>query len=73
MTDDSDDIRVTINGERHGLPRGLTVRDLLERFSIDERHTAVERNRSLVPRASFATTPVEDGDAFEIVTLVGGG
>ncbi|MDA0374992.1 MAG: sulfur carrier protein ThiS [Planctomycetota bacterium] len=66
-------IRVTVNGDAHEIPPSLTVDDLLDRFGLDRRHTAVERNRVLVPRAAFSTTEVESGDVLEIVTLVGGG
>jgi thiamine biosynthesis protein ThiS len=34
---------------------------------------AVERNRELVPRDRWATTPLSDGDKLEIVHFVGGG
>lgn len=66
-------IRVTVNGEPHEIPPAMTVDDLLDRFGLDRRHTAVERNRALVPRAAFTTTVIEAEDVLEIVTLVGGG
>ncbi|MEY2981605.1 MAG: sulfur carrier protein ThiS [Planctomycetota bacterium] len=66
-------IRVTVNGAPQEIPPALTIDGLLSRFGLDRRHTAVERNRLLVPRASFEATVVEDGDVLEIVTLVGGG
>ncbi len=66
-------IRVTVNGEPHEIPPATTVDGLLARFRLDRRHTAVERNRVLVPRAAFENTVVEAGDELEIVTLVGGG
>lgn len=73
MDDDLAAVRVTLNGEVHELPPGLTVRALLERFGLDGRHTAVERNRALVQKTAFDATTIEDGDVLEIVTLVGGG
>jgi thiamine biosynthesis protein ThiS len=73
MADQPQTVRVTLNGEPHDLPAGLSVAGLLEHFALDARHTAVERNRALVPRAAFGATPVEDGDVLELVTLVGGG
>ena len=50
-----------------------TVAGLLAELEIGTSHTAVERNRQIVPKTAFAATSLEDGDQLEIVTLVGGG
>ncbi|MBR4124719.1 MAG: sulfur carrier protein ThiS, partial [Victivallales bacterium] len=34
---------------------------------------AVERNGEIVPKAQYAQTVLQDGDAIEIVRFVGGG
>lgn len=73
MSDSDPTIRATINGDAHELPARSTIRSVLARFDLDARHTAVERNRQLVPKTAFDATPIEDGDVLEIVTLVGGG
>jgi thiazole synthase len=65
--------RLTVNAEPHQFPDPLTVADLLARLGRDPRTLAVERNREVVPRADHAATVLADGDAVEIVTLVGGG
>jgi len=70
---DSETIRVTVNGQVHEVPGPITVEELLQRFDVQSRHTAVERNREIVPRERFAATRVCAGDVLEIVTLVGGG
>ncbi len=67
------DLRVTVNGEARSLAAGTTVADLLAELEIGTSHTAVERNRQIVPKTAFAATRLEDGDQLEIVTLVGGG
>ena len=64
---------ITLNGERRELPDGLTVADLLGRLELRPEHVAVEVNRDLLPRARHAATRLADGDALEVVTLVGGG
>jgi sulfur carrier protein len=66
-------LRVRINGDEHELERSLSVRELLERLSIDPRIVAVERNAKLVPRAEFDETRIDAGDVLEVVTFVGGG
>jgi thiazole synthase len=64
---------ITVNAEPHTLPDPCSVADLLARLGRDPRTLAVERNREVVPRADHAGTRLLDGDAVEIVTLVGGG
>jgi len=66
-------VTITLNGERRELPDGLTVADLLGRLELRPEHVAVEVNRDLLPRARHAATRLADGDALEVVTLVGGG
>src|SRR5262245_9045421 len=64
---------LTLNGEARELPGPLTVADLLARLGHDPRRVAVEVNRDVVPRQRQAEHPLRDGDAVEVVTLVGGG
>jgi thiazole synthase len=64
---------ITINAEPRTFPAPLTVADLLAQLGRDPTRLAVEVNRVVVPRAEHAATVLHDGDAVEIVTLVGGG
>jgi thiamine biosynthesis protein ThiS len=64
---------ILLNGDVHELPGPLTVRALLDRLEIDPRTVAVECNRVVVKRATFAETVVADGAEVEIVAFVGGG
>mgnify|MGYP002641485845 CR=1 FL=1 len=64
---------LTINGDAHDLPDGMTVSALLAHLGLDPQRLAVERNRDLVRRATFDDVTLADGDVLEIVTLVGGG
>jgi len=66
-------MRVTVNGKEDELEGGLTVADLVARYRFEPRYVAVEVNRDLVPRRTFGTTALKEGDEVEIVTLVGGG
>jgi thiamine biosynthesis protein ThiS len=66
-------MRISINGkisEYSGLP---ILGELLRSLGIDPKKVAVERNLGVVPRSLMESEPVESGDAFEIVRLVGGG
>jgi sulfur carrier protein len=66
-------IHVTLNGERRALEAPVTVLALLDRLEIDPRLVAVEHNRTVVKRARYADTVVDDGAEVEIVAFVGGG
>jgi thiamine biosynthesis protein ThiS len=66
-------VNVTINGEAHDVPAGLTVRALVEHLGLSAGPVAVEVNREIVPRAAHASVVVNAGDAIEIVHFVGGG
>ncbi len=66
-------MRLRINGDDKELADGLTVAQLLDELSLVPTRVAIERNKQLVRRATFAETALTDGDELEIVTLVGGG
>ena len=66
-------MRLRINGDDKELADGLTVAQLLDELSLEPTRVAIERNKQLVRRTTFAETPLADGDELEIVTLVGGG
>src|SRR5262245_1634754 len=65
--------RITVNAEPRTLPDPLSVADLIRALGKDPAKLAVEVNRDVVPRAEHAARRLADGDAVEIVTLVGGG
>jgi thiazole synthase len=64
---------IILNGEPRPLRQPSTVADLLAKLGHDGRRVAVEVNLDLVPLARHAETKLKEGDAVEIVTLVGGG
>ncbi len=64
---------VVVNGEATELPGGATVLSLLETLKLSAGDVAVERNAEIVPRATFADARLDEGDALQIVTFVGGG
>ena len=66
-------MKVKINGEERQVDDGLTLTALLESLQIRPGRVVVERNRDIVPRDSYNTTAVNDGDILEIVHFVGGG
>jgi sulfur carrier protein len=66
-------LKIKVNGEPRETPDGATVAALIQQLGVPVRATAVEVNGRLVPRSQHAAHALADGDAVEIVTLVGGG
>jgi thiazole synthase len=66
-------LQLTINQERKQFATALSVADLLHELRLDPKRVAVEINREVVPRARHVERALANGDAVEIVTLVGGG
>ena len=65
-------MQIQVNGEPRET-RAETVLALVEELGLDVRKVAVERNLEIVPKSLHATTPVAEGDRFEVVQFVGGG
>ena len=66
-------MRLTINGEPQNFDAKLSVFELLGRIGLDPAKVAVERNLEIVPKSTYADTPLDDGDKLEIVHFIGGG
>ncbi|MEI9963574.1 MAG: sulfur carrier protein ThiS [Caulobacteraceae bacterium] len=66
-------MQLLVNGEARTFEAVATVAALVTTLGLDPRKVAVERNLEIVPRSTYARTPVADGDRFEIVQFVGGG
>ena len=66
---------IIVNGEPHELSAAMTVAELVHRLgrNPDQPGTAIARNGDLVPRRLWRETALDDGDAVEVVTAVGGG
>jgi thiamine biosynthesis protein ThiS len=66
-------IVVRVNGDEREVPAGLTVAELLAHLGLHPRMVVVERNADILRRDALDATPVDAGDAFELVHFVGGG
>ncbi len=64
---------LTVNGEAHSFPGRLTVAGLVTALALDSRKVAVELNREIVPRSTYAQVELASGDTIEIVHFIGGG
>jgi len=65
-------MQVIINGKSTVLAGPVTIDTLLLQLNIEGK-VAVEINRSIVPRSTFAQHRINDGDTLEIVRAIGGG
>lgn len=63
---------VKINGEMLAKD-GMNVADVLTEMNINPQNVAVELNEEIVPKASYGSTVLSDGDVLEVVRFVGGG
>jgi sulfur carrier protein len=66
-------MRLLINGDERAFPGVADVAALVAALELDPRKVAVERNLRIVPRSTYAATPLAEGDRIEIVCFVGGG
>ena len=66
-------LKITVNGQPRQVDPNTTVAALLEALKVPRQATAVEVNRQIVPRSQHSARVLAEGDAVEIVTLVGGG
>ena len=66
-------MKLQINGEEKDIADELNLASLLEELQIRPARVVVERNREIVPRDSYGTILLAEGDTLEIVHFVGGG
>lgn len=64
---------VTVNGAPRDVPETATLADLIQIVGLGKNAVAAEVNRRLIPKRDHPTTPLQDGDKVELVSLVGGG
>lgn len=65
-------IPITLNGEPRSVASG-NIQELLQELGLEGRKIAVELNRKIVRRETYAEARLNPGDAVEIVNFVGGG
>lgn len=66
-------IEIMVNGKPREIPADSTVHDLLASRKLAASMAIVERNGIILPRDSYATTVLSEGDHLEVVHAVGGG
>ncbi len=66
-------MRLRINGEIREDLNASTVKELLSELKIEPGRVAVEVNLTMVRKADHENFRLNEGDAVEIVSFVGGG
>lgn len=66
-------MKLTINGESKELSDVQTVAQLVSHLQLEPSQVAIERNRAIVPRATYGEAALSAGDEIEIVRFIGGG
>jgi len=66
-------MRVKLNGEPRELPDGTRLAEAVADLTDLAGGVAAAVNGDVVPRGSWAATPLRDGDQVEVVTAVQGG
>jgi thiamine biosynthesis protein ThiS len=66
-------LNLIVNGEPRTFESRMTVAALINALELDLRKVAVERNREIVPRSTYAQVALTTGDILEIVHFIGGG
>ncbi len=64
---------IVLNGEKREVAHDATVLRVLQDLGFKPEATVVECNSEIINRASYATTPLAEGDTLELIRFVGGG
>lgn len=65
-------MKLTINGKAQEVV-SASIAALVEELRLNPRQVAIEKNREIVPRSTYAQEKLNDGDVIEVVAFVGGG
>lgn len=64
---------ITVNGQPKEVSEHISLLDLLRQLGVKPEITAVQRNAEIVNRKAVDSTVLMDGDAIELIRIVGGG
>jgi len=66
-------MKVLVNGVPSDVAQGTTVAELVDARAEQQRWVAVAVDGDVVPRGTWASTVLRDGDSVEILVPVAGG
>lgn len=66
-------MNIYLNGEARQVPEHCSAAQLVEDLGLADRRIAMEVNREIIPRSSYAGHILQPEDSVEIVHAIGGG
>lgn len=66
-------MNIYLNGEARQVPDNATAAQLVEELGLTGKRIAMEVNREIVPRSTYADHTLQADDKVEIVHAIGGG
>ncbi|MPZ16163.1 MAG: sulfur carrier protein ThiS [Chloroflexi bacterium] len=66
-------MRLTVNGKPRDVDAARTIAEFLHAHDVNPQLVAVEHNGRIVRREQFSDIELTEGDALEIIHMVGGG
>lgn len=66
-------INISLNNEQQQLAAGILLSDALVQWGFGETKIAVAINGEFVPRSTYSSYELSEGDQIDIVKPVGGG
>ena len=66
-------MKIQLNGEPRIIPDNASAQDLVALLELSGQRLAMEVNREIVPRTTYADHVLQEGDQVEIVHAIGGG
>lgn len=68
-----DSITIQLNGKPAQVSKDISITELLGQKGISPNVVACELNLKIIKRANLKETKLHEGDALEIIQMIGGG
>jgi thiamine biosynthesis protein ThiS len=66
-------MKITVNGREVELSNSATIADFVVERAVTGTMYVIEKNKKIVNKEDYASEPINEGDALELVGFVGGG
>ena len=66
-------MKIVVNGEEREIESGTTLGQLVSLLDLAQDRLAIELNRRILRKKEWDSTELNEADAIEIVSFVGGG
>ena len=65
--------KIQLNGKKIKIYEGLSIKDLVKKYKLNEKKIAIEVNGTILPKQHYAKKKLKNNDKIEIVQFIGGG